>query len=309
MVYGAGALGSFIGGMLSRRHNVILVGRREHMAAVRRQGLHISGTTELVVHPGAATGLPDRGADLVILTVKAYDTVGATRDIQATCDAPVLSLQNGLDNERTLSEILGEQRVIGGVTSHGVRYLEPGQIAHTGTGDTIIGELDGTMSQRVEAIAGTLSACGIAATTTRDIWRELWRKAIVNAAINPVTTLLRCPNGFLLENKHTRRLMEHVCEESAAVARACGVEVGDVARQAELVARRTASNHSSMLQSMQRGQATEIDHINGAIVWHGKNQGVATPVNETLTRLVRALEKRAAVAPEGIGHGNAAGDR
>ncbi|MBS3773339.1 MAG: 2-dehydropantoate 2-reductase [Candidatus Thermoplasmatota archaeon] len=309
MVYGAGALGSFVGGMLSRQHMVTLVGRREHMTAVRRRGLHISGTTELVVHPAAATALPDRGADLVILTVKAYDTVGAARDIHASCDAPVLSLQNGLDNERTLSEIHGKRRVIGGVTSHGIRYIGPGRIAHTGLGDTVIGELDGTMSERVEAIAQALSDCGIATATTGAIWRELWRKAIVNAAINPVTALLRCPNGFLLENEGTRRLMRDVCDEGIAVAGACNIDVGSVFEQAELVARRTASNHSSMLQSIQRGRPTEIEHINGVIVSCGEKHGVATPVNETLTRLVRALEKEAAVAPEGIGQGNAAEDR
>lgn len=300
MVYGAGALGSFVGGMLWQRHEVTLVGRREHMEAIRRDGLHISGGTELTARPDTATALSS-SPDLVILTVKAYDTAGAARDIETTCDSHtlVLSLQNGLDNEQTLADILGQPRVIGGVTSHGIRYLEPGRIMHTGTGDTVIGELDGAISERVEAIAAALSDCGIATTTTTDIWREIWRKAIVNAAINPLTAVLRCPNGFLLENEHTRWLMHHICQEGAAVARACGVEVGSVGEQAVEVARRTADNHSSMLQSLQHGQPTEIDHINGAIALLGEKQGIATPVNATLTRLVKAVEEKPLLPPKG----------
>ena len=309
MIYGAGALGSFLGGMFSRQHEVTLVGRAGHMDAIQRQGLHISGQTELVVHPAVATMLPNAGADLVILTVKAYDTAAAARDLKNAYTAPVLSLQNGLDNEQILSEILGERRVIGGVTSHGLRYLEPGHIEHTGTGDTLIGELDGSHSERIEVIAGALSDCGVATAISRDIWREIWRKAIVNAAINPVTALLRCPNGFLLEQEYTRRLMEQVCNEGGAVARANGIEVGDVLAQAKLVARRTAGNHSSMLQSLQRGQPTEIDHINGAIVSRGEKHGIATPVNATLTQLVRAMEEKPLLPQEGTGHSTAAEDR
>jgi len=299
VIYGAGALGSFVGGMLSQRHEVTLVGRREHMTAIKQHGLCISGATELTVHPMTAEALSDRDVDLVVLTVKAYDTAAAAEDIAATCGAPVLSLQNGLENEQTLQEMLGEGRVIGGVISHGVRYAGPGHVEHTGTGDTVIGELDGTISRRVETIADALSGCDIATTPSDDIWRMIWRKAVVNAAINPLTALLRCRNGFLLENEDTRRLMHTICREGIMVASACDVDVNDVVEQAELVARRTARNHSSMLQSLEHGRPTEIDHINGAIAAHGKKHGVAAPVNETLTRLVRALEEKPLLPPEG----------
>lgn len=309
MIYGAGALGSYVGGMLSRQHEVTLVGRREHMDAIRQAGLHITGETEVVAHPTVATSL-DRDADLVVLTVKAYDTAAAARDIAATCSAPVLSLQNGLDNEQTLADALGQRRVIGGVTSHGVRYLEPGHVEHTGTGETAIGELDGALSRRVEAIAGMLTECGIATTVSSDIRREIWRKAVVNAAVNPLTAMLGCKNGRLLEDEQLRQLMHRICEEGAAVARACSVDVGSITATAEEVARRTADNHSSMLQSLQRGQPTEIDHINGAIAAHGEKHGVATPVNETLTRLVAAMEKKPLLPREGTGRNiAAAGDR
>ncbi len=284
--------------MLSQRHDVTLVGRREHMEAIRQAGLHISGRTELTVHPDTAVTLPP-GVDLVILTVKAYDTAGAARDIAARCDAPVLSLQNGLDNEQTLADTLGQRRVIGGVTSHGVRYIEPGYVAHTGAGETIIGELDGSIGERVEGIAAALDECGIAATASGDIQREIWRKAVVNAAINPLTALLHCRNGWLLEDEGLRLLMQRICEEGEAVARACNVEVGSVTGKAVEIARRTADNHSSMLQSLQRGQPTEIDHINGAVVSLGEKKGVATPVNETLTRLVKAMEEKPLLPREG----------
>lgn len=296
IIYGAGALGSFVGGMLSTKNIVTMVGRTTHVHAVIKNGLHISEKTEKVVYPAAVTTITDVAdlarTDLVILTVKAFDTPAAAADIVQHCNAPILSLQNGLNNECIIADIAGTNRVIGGVTTHGIKYIEPGHVCHTGIGNTTIGELDGSLSKRVKGYADMFNQCGILTETSRMITRELWRKALVNAAINPLSAILKSKNGYLLENAAAYRIMTNVCQEGTAVARATGVEVGsDIMAQVVKVAHLTRENHSSMLQSVLQHKPTEIDQINGIIMNIGKQQGIATPVNSTLINIVKAFER------------------
>lgn len=291
VVFGAGALGSFFGGMLSKKHDVLLVGRKEHIDSINGNGLRIEGKTDFVAFPEASTSMEEGDdADLVILTVKAYDTEKAVEEIERKCPAPVLSLQNGLGNEETIGIIAGASRVVGGVTTHGVRYVSPGRVEHTGVGETVIGEMDGSVSDRVKKFADAITECGIKTMVSENIKREIWRKAVVNAAINPLTAILGCRNGYLLENEHTRKLMEEICMEGIAVAGGVGVDIGDAVEKVMEVARLTADNQSSMLQSVLRKKKTEIDFINGEIVRTGRKVGVKTPVNSTIVEIVRAME-------------------
>ncbi|PKO20510.1 MAG: hypothetical protein CVU38_19720 [Chloroflexi bacterium HGW-Chloroflexi-1] len=117
----------------------------------------------------------------------------------------------------------------------------------------------------------------------------LWGKAVVNAAINPLTALWRVPNGELLASADRRALLAALAKEAAAVAVARGVVLPypDPVARVEEVCRATAANHSSMLQDVERGRPTEIDSINGVIVAEGRRLGAPTPVNETVWRLVR----------------------
>jgi len=296
VVFGAGALGSFVGGMLSKKHDVILVGRKSHVEKINKKGLRISGETDYVAHPGATTFLEEMDADLVILTVKAYDTREAVKEIVKKCDSPILSLQNGIGNEDIISEIAGRETTIGGITTHGVRYVSPGNIIHTGKGETIIGEMDGSLTRRVKNFADAMTECGLDTEISRNITREIWRKAIVNASINPLTAVLRCKNGYLLENENARRLMKKICSEASMAAKSNGIDVGNVMEKVEEVAHLTKENYSSMLQSVIMGKKTEIDYINGEIVKIGMKNGIEMPANSFLIELVKAMEN-AAVAP------------
>ena len=296
IIYGAGALGSFIGGMLSTKNTVTMVGRNAHVNEVMKNGLRISENTKKVVHPAAVTTIAAVAdlarIDLVILTVKAFDTPTASANIVQYCDAPILSLQNGLNNESLIANIAGDNRVVGGVTTHGIKYIEPGHICHTGSGITTIGELDGSLSKRVKRYAGMFNQCGIPTEVSQMITRELWRKAMVNAAINPLSAILKCKNGYLLENEAAYHIMTGVCQEVAAVASAIDVEIGsDMMTQVVKVAYLTRENQSSMLQSILQHKPTEINQINGIIMNIGNQQGIATPVNSTLINIVKALER------------------
>ena len=284
--------------MLSKKHDVLLVCRKSHAEEIKRNGLRISGETDYVAHPDAATSLKKSDAELAILTVKAYDTRQAVKEIAGKCNCPILSLQNGIGNEETISEIAGSERTIGGVTTHGVRYVSPGNIIHTGKGETIIGEMDNSLTRRVKKYADAMTECGIETKVSRDIRREIWHKAIVNASINPLTAVLRCKNGYLLENKHAKQLMEKLCMEATIAAKSNGIDVDEteIMKRAEEVAYLTRENYSSMLQSIIRGKKTEIDYINGEIVKAGMKKGVEMPANSFLIELIKAMEN-AAVAP------------
>ena len=290
LVFGAGAMGSLVCGMLSSRHDVILVGRRGHIDAIKRNGLKITGRTETVARLHATTELPSENQDLILVSTKAYDTALAVGALERFWHTSLfLTLQNGLRNADVLAKKV--DRVAAGTTSHGVTFVRDGWIHHAGLGDTYVGPFAGVSSTDVRKICGEFTACGFPATYSDDIRRNLWMKVIANAAINPITATARVENGRLLEIPQLRSLMELSCMEGAAVARAEGHRFSD--REAiavtERVAHRTAKNRSSMLQDVERGKRTEISEISGAIVETGRNHGIATPVLDTIRLVIGML--------------------
>ncbi|RLF39365.1 MAG: 2-dehydropantoate 2-reductase [Thermoplasmata archaeon] len=290
IVFGAGALGSLFGGLLSRHHDVLLVGRKEHLSAVAKRGLTIEGITSGVFRPD--TEWDGSSYDMVLLTTKAYDTERAAREILATFGKmPVLSLQNGIGNEEVLADVFGREQVMGGVTSHGATFVENGRIYHAGTGETLIGMLDGRIPDMLKKTADAFNRCGIPTTITSHIQREIWKKTMVNAAINGLTSILRCRNGFLLENEHASHLLERVCSECSAIARAAHMDIGeDITEKTREVARNTAENISSMLQDILKGKKTEVDEIHGAFAAVARVHGISAPINEFLAHAIRAME-------------------
>jgi 2-dehydropantoate 2-reductase len=197
-----------------------------------------------------------------------------------------LSLQNGLGNRETLARFLGAERVGVGVTTIGATLLGPGWAALRGDGPVSI-----EAHPRLGALESCLNGAGFHVDIVHDASSLLWSKLMVNAAINPLTALLRAPNGALLERPQARALMHELARETTAVAHALGIPLpfDDAISVAESVARQTAENHSSMLQDRQRGVQTEIDAICGAVVRAGERVGVATPVNRMMWQLLTAI--------------------
>lgn len=299
MVVGPGAMGTLFSGMMTRGgHEVWLLGRRpDVVAAIARNGVTVVlGDSRQTVRVNATVRAEDAGlVDLVIVFVKAYDTLRASRDALPAVgpNTVALTLQNGLDNVETISSVVGRERVLAGVTAHGATLLGPGLVRHAGEGETAIGELDGRVSQRLRRVAGAFSQAGIEVELSQAVDSLIWGKLVVNASINPITALLGVPNGELLAREDARRLSRAAAEEAASVARVLAVSLpyADPWERVEAVCRLTASNRSSMLQDVDRGIQTEIDFINGAVAREGEAHGVSTPVNWTLTRLVKALTR------------------
>lgn len=292
LVFGAGALGSVFGGLLSTRHEVTLVGRKDHVDAVRRDGLHLSGLNEGAYGPAAC--LTTEGLevqDLVLITVKAYDTRTAVREVASVVGEGTLvaSLQNGLGNSKILEQAFGTRAVIG-VPFLGATHLGPGRVCLAGLGETVVGSSSGHHGSAI-AVGEVLSEGGITTRVSANICSEVWLKALVNACINPITALVRQENGCIRQRPDLCELSRSVCSECAKVAAAKGISLGrsDPFEKVLEVARLTARNRSSMLQDVERGKRTEIDAINGAIADVGESLGLEMPLNRALWSLVRSL--------------------
>ena len=295
VIFGAGAVGSLFGALLSKKNNVSLVGRTSHVNAIRKNGLNIRGITQLNVKIPAENSVDNVtvSPDILILTVKSYDTESAINQAKKIIneDTIVLSLQNGLDNVDKIKKVVDHKNITAGVTTHGVIFSKPGIIVHTGKGYTVLGELDGTKTERIKHVVSLFNEASIETKISTDILREIWVKAIINSSINPLTTFFQCKNGYLLENPLLENIVEKTCKESALIAKANGVYLShqDMYKKTRDVIQNTAENYSSMLQSFKRGRKTEIESINGRIVEVGRKQGMEMPMNETLVYLVKSV--------------------
>ncbi len=289
---GAGAVGSLFGGLLARSGlDVTLVGRPVHMDAVRKRGLRIEGLTRATVRPRAATRPPE--GDLVLLAVKSYDTARALRSIRLSKRGAVLTLQNGAGNAEQVAARFGPRRTLAGVTSCGALLAGPGRVVHTGRGPTVVGEWKSPATVPARRVVALFQRAGIPASVTRDIRAELWRKLVVNAAINPLTALTGLPNRAVAEVPGLRGLAASVVDEAARVARARRIPIGaDPGRLVLEVARKTGANRSSMLRDVEQGRRTEIDAITGALLREAERAGVEVPVNRMLYDLVKMLERK-----------------
>jgi 2-dehydropantoate 2-reductase len=297
VIVGAGAIGSLFGALLSKKNTVVLVGRLPHITTIQKNGLTITGKTRLHVKLPAVTSGEDVHIlpDLVLLTVKAYDTEIAVSQVLPLLqkNTVLLSLQNGLDNLEKIEKHIKRNHILAGVTTHGALFSKPGIIIHTGKGTTILGELNGTHSERLKTVVRIFNEASIATSASNNSMREIWAKAIINSSINPLTAFFQCKNGYLLKNQVLENIVEQVCEESTHIANAEGIALSkkEMIQKTKKVIRDTASNYSSMLQSIQQGKKTEIASINARLVLLGKRHGINASLNEILTNLVTSLEE------------------
>ena len=292
VVFGAGSLGSLVGGLLTREHTVTLVARDPHASAVRDAGLTVGGEFDFRVRPDATTDGTGLRADCAVVTVKAFHTATAAEQLASGEFGAVLSLQNGMGNEAILADHL-DCPVLAGTATYGAVLSEPGHVECTGVGDVVLGARRGGRSNAADRVGEAFSAAGIETTIAEDMPRRLWEKLAVNAGINPTTALARVENGALLRGD-AEAIAATAARETAAVARAEGVELTDedAVGAVAAVAAATAANTSSMRQDVDGGKRTEIDAINGYVVTRGREHGIETPVNRTLAGLVKTWEGR-----------------
>jgi 2-dehydropantoate 2-reductase len=291
-------MGCLFGARLSPHADVTLIGQwPEQLAALRRGPLRIAsaGGDEECVTLHATNDVTTLGpVDVALIVTKAPKTAaageGAARVL--TADGVAITLQNGAGNLEILARQVGAARAALGVTTLGAAMDSPGRLRYGGSGLTTLAtrpEID----PLVRALAALMARAGLAVEVAADVAAQVWGKLAINAAINPLTALLRVPNGALLDSGMARAIMRLAASEVAAVAAAQGITLPfeDAAARAEEVAHQTARNRSSMLQDAQRGVTTEIEAICGAVVRAGQSARIETPVNGMLYQMIKALEE------------------
>ena len=305
-VMGAGAVGSYFGGMLARAGApVTLIGRRATVDAISRDGLFFDGVNfQEHIKVAASTEVSAaREAALVLFCVKTLDTEEAARSLapHLSSGATVLSLQNGVDNVERI-------RAGGGFDAFpAVVYVAaampaPGHMKHSGRGDLVVGTFPSQQQRAAELrrAAEVFVRAGVPCRVSESIEGELWVKLIFNSAGNAVSALARSNYGTAARNPLVREVIRAVCTEGLAVARAAGIKLPDMqlAEEGLKLAEKMGPATSSTAQDIARGRRTEIDSLNGYLVRRGRELGVPTPVNQTLHALVKHLEENAAAAAQ-----------
>jgi 2-dehydropantoate 2-reductase len=306
LIFGAGAMGSVFGGFLSDKNHVSLIGRAGHTDAVNEKGLRVTGIwgehsfAGIKAYKSALELASDASFDLIMIATKSYDTLAAVKEIWPLVkkDTAVMSMQNGVGNEETIAEWFGEESTMGGMAIFGARLLGPGHAEVTVfASECLVGDLGGSI-KRADRIAKAFSEAGIPTKASDDIIRDKWMKAFYNIALNPLSAILGVPYGELGKRESTRNIMQTLLKEAFKVANALEIplqyswdEYYRFLLEKQLPP--TSAHRSSMLQDIERGRKTEIDYLNGAVVSLGKKLGIKTPVNETITGIIKSLESRA----------------
>ena len=159
--------------------------------------------------------------DVVLVTVKTYDTQPAISSIMSCCHHATifLTLQNGIGNGERVAELVGPAAVLLGTTAQGATYVEPGKIRHGGNGPTFIGEFTGPATQRVDALVNLFTRAGLVTQASDEMEGHIWRKLLINVGINAITALTGIRNGGVANLEAARDLSRTAVEEAMAVAR------------------------------------------------------------------------------------------
>lgn len=313
-VIGAGAIGSIIGGLLSKAgEHVTLVGRKAHVDTISRNGLILDSIDgRAVIRVKAAENLDFR-PDLALLSAKTQDIESSVRKVQSfLADALIVTMQNGVQSDDIVAGVLGKENIISGVALYNCEFLEPGRVSYSkllSTTALLIGEPFGVKGNRLQSLLALFNRA-LPTDTSEDIRGAHWTKLLWNliTAVPAVTGLSYQEGG---RHPQIRELNVKLTKEGLELVRMAGIRTAPVPGLPLSVLETMASmplaeassmmkNISeslgktpalgSMLQSIKRGRSTEVDYMNGEIVNLGKNKGIPTPVNSLIVGLVHEVE-------------------
>jgi len=303
-IVGSGAIGRLFGAFLAKSdHQVILVDIKQTIVdAINRSGIGLmelgeSNPDTIQEFPVQAVSDPSTisDCDLVLLTVKSHATLRATKSVLHLIseDSPVLTLQTGLGNIEILEKLVPRDHIITAFTFMSATALDDTRVRHGGAGKTYMGELNGAFTPRLEKICKVFNGCGIKSQMVHRIIGRLWCKVIVYSAINPLSAILRVPNGKLLSKMESITLMKKLIDEGKSVADAAAIDLvyTDLYELLFDACKQSSNNLSSMLQDLLNGRPTEIDAQNGAICRFAEEKGISTPTQHTMVQLIKLLER------------------
>jgi 2-dehydropantoate 2-reductase len=310
-VVGAGAVGSLVGGLLARAgENVLLIGRKAHVDAINANGLLIDGVLGTLHVKVKAQERLDFTPDVVLLAVKTQSVAETAREIQPyVAGVAVVTMQNGVRCDDMVADALGRKDILSCVVMLGVTYLEPGRITYARQGALMLGVPFSPVDDRARRIAGMLDKA-IPTALTSNIKGARWAKVIVNEN-NALPAITGLSINEINRRPELRRLATLLMKEAAATIKAADITLASLPQLSATMLRLILSMPTpiagllprmmarsmgttpvlgSTLQSIKRGEKTEIDYLNGEVVALGKSINKATPYNDVVVQLVHRVE-------------------
>jgi 2-dehydropantoate 2-reductase len=310
LIAGLGALGTVFATFLKKAgHSVFALTKDRYLSALTERRVRVKGIWG--EHEAILDGiyssiepLRSTSADIIILTVKSFDTAAAIEQVKSLVNKNTLVIvaQNGYGNYETVAGAIGRDHTLLARIIFGVKLHAPGRAEVTVIADDVrIGQPHEAIDrERIKVIAALFAAAGIPTAYAANVEAILWDKILYNAALNPLGAILECTYGCLAENSETRQIMNTIIAEIFPVARAHGIRLNwkSPAEYCDHFYTRlvppTAKHFPSMYYDVKAGKRLEIDALNGAMVKLAGNRGMHVPVNETITLLIKAKEALAA---------------
>jgi 2-dehydropantoate 2-reductase len=301
-IMGAGGVGGYYGGLLARTgHEVIFIARGAHLQALRHAGLQVKSVHgDFLVAPANATDNPAEvgPVDFILFTPKTYHTESAAQAIKPMIgpETIIMSLQNGIDAAARLGAQVGLEHLVGGATWLSAAIEAPGVIGqYSQFRRIVLGELDGTMTPRIQKISQTLAAAGITVELTDNISQVLWTKFVFISSISAIGCLTRVNCGEYREVAEARAILTEAIQEVVAVARTQGVNLdGDLVTQTlGFIDNSPLSMKPSMQRDLEAGRPCELESMIGIVVRLGQQNGVPTPVMRLAYAMLRPADLKA----------------
>lgn len=309
LIAGSGAIGLVFGGFLRKNgFDVTLLGRGRYLSTIRDKGLTIEGIWgrhhiagfKTACHKDDMSGV----FDAVIISVKSYDTEDMVREILPFIkdDTEVISFQNGIGNIEKIADAVGEKRTSGARIIFGAEIKTENEVAVTVYAEPVkIGAFKHDkyfmQEKRLQELVSFINSSGIPCEFTDNIHGYLWGKLLYNSSLNPLGAILKVKYGILIEMKDTRDIMDNIINEIFAVAEKKGERL--LWKSADdykalfygKLVPATYNHRSSMFQDIERGKRTEIEAMNGIVSKYGVEFGIATPVNNTVYKMIKGIEE------------------
>jgi len=297
-IAGAGSLGSLFASFFLRSgiDTALYEISPESVESIGTDLKIIGPEGESVYHP-VISGKPSilSDADAIFIFVKSYSTRAAAADIAGAIrkDAIIVSLQNGLGNYEVLKEFFPVEQIVYGTTTYGAAKRSPSEVVFGGAGTVNIG---GRSTAAAHKIRELLEAAGCSVSVTDNPDMAVWKKALINAGINPVASILKIRNGGILNNPYALELQKLILEEAVLAAQSAGhaFDPDKIIEETRTVCRKTTTNICSMLQDIEAGRKTEIESINIKIAETGEAAGLNMNYNRAVSYIINALETRGA---------------
>jgi len=302
-VFGTGAIGGYFGGRLAQAGlDVTFIARGKHLQAINKDGLRVESICgDFSVHPTTATDEPTKvgEVDVVLLGVKAWQVQEAAREMQPMLgpDTFVVTLQNGVDAPTLISNILGPDRIVGGLCKLISLITKPGHIRHAGVDPYItFGELDKRHSDRIEMLLQAFSkTAGLTAEISTNIWIDIWKKFLFIVSMSGLGSITRAPVGVFRSLPETRQMLMQSMKEifNIAIAHEADLPKEVVKETMEFIDSLPEEGTASMQRDIMEEKPSELETQTGAVVRLGQESGIKTPINNFIYQSLLPMEMRA----------------